>query len=146
MVEQVRAWHDIPRESVAVCVPTNDMVDDVVARLAARSIPYSKITAEGPRHDEGVHVGTMYRFKGLEYRRMVISGVSEGKVPRASVDAWERTDPQRHQCESQRARSLLFVATTRARDALTLTWHGEPSRFLRPLAAGDRSAALTPPD
>ncbi|GAA1202302.1 UvrD-helicase domain-containing protein [Streptomyces rhizosphaericus] len=133
VVEQLQAWHDIPRESVAICVPTNGMVDDVVFRLGRTGILATPITSEGPRRDEGVHVGTMYRFKGLEYRRMIIAGVCEGRVPRSSVDAWERTDRSRHKRELQRARSLLFVAATRARDALTITWNGEPSRFLRPL-------------
>ncbi|WP_326700386.1 AAA family ATPase [Streptomyces sp. NBC_01754] len=138
VVEQVQAWHDVPRESVAVCVPTNDMADEVVTRLARRGIMATKITGDGARGVEGVHVGTMYRFKGLEYRCMIIAGVSEGLVPRAAVDAWERTDRLRHRRELQRARSLLFVAATRARDALTISWNGEPSRFLRPLGAGDR--------
>ncbi|RPF44981.1 UvrD-like helicase family protein [Streptomyces sp. Ag109_G2-6] len=133
IVQQLQAWHDIPRESVAICVPTNDMVTQVAYRLAQRGIASTEITRDGPKRDEGVHIGTMYRFKGLEYRRMLIAGVSEGLVPRSSVDAWERTDSARHKREVQRARSLLFVATTRARDALTITWNGEPSRFLRPL-------------
>ncbi|MFC9428082.1 UvrD-helicase domain-containing protein [Streptomyces sp. NPDC056987] len=135
VVEQVQEWHDVPRESVAVCVPTNDMADEVVARLGRRGIMATKITGDGARGVEGVHVGTMYRFKGLEYRRMIIAGVSEGLVPRSAVDTWERTDKPRHRRELQRARSLLFVAATRARDALTISWSGEPSRFLRPLGA-----------
>ncbi|MFD4987874.1 UvrD-helicase domain-containing protein [Streptomyces sp. NPDC058374] len=134
VVEQLNAWHDVPREAVAVCVPTNEMVTEVAYRLRQRGITSTEITSDGPRHEEGVHIGTMYRFKGLEYRRMIIAGVSEGLVPRASVEAWERTDPQRHRRELQRARSLLFVAATRARDALTITWNGRPSRFLEPLA------------
>lgn len=136
VVEQLQAWHDIPRESVAICVPTNDMVTEVAFRLGQRGIPSTEITPEGPRRDEGVHIGTMYRFKGLEYRRMIIAGVSEGLVPRSSVDVWERTDRPRHKRELQRARSLLFVAATRARDALAISWNGEPSRFLRPLGEG----------
>lgn len=137
VVEQVQAWHDVPRESVAVCVPTNDMADEVVTRLARRGIMAAKITGDGARGVEGVHVGTMYRFKGLEYRCMIIAGVSEGLVPRSAVDTWERTDRLRHRRELQRARSLLFVAATRARDALTISWNGEPSRFLRPLGRGN---------
>ncbi|MGW0703442.1 3'-5' exonuclease [Streptomyces sp. NPDC002867] len=77
----------------------------------------------------------MYRFKGLEYRCLIIAGVSEGLVPRSSVDSREHTDPTRHQRELHRSRPLLFVAATRARDALTFTWHGEPSRFLAPLCS-----------
>ncbi|WP_406730824.1 UvrD-helicase domain-containing protein [Streptomyces sp. NBC_01794] len=133
VADQILAWHDIPRESVAVCVPTNDMVTEVASRLQERGITPTEITPEGPRKAEGVHIGTMYRFKGLEYQRMIIAGVSEGLVPRSSVDNWERTDSARHKRELQRARSLLFVAVTRARDALAISWNGEPSRFLKPL-------------
>ncbi|MET9294318.1 UvrD-helicase domain-containing protein [Streptomyces sp. NPDC003077] len=133
VVEQLRAWHDVPRESTAICVPTNDMVTQLADRLIRRGITPTEITQDGPRSDQGVHIGTMYRFKGLEYRCLIIAGVAEGLVPRASVDAWEHSDPSRHQRELHRARSLLFVAATRARDALTITWHGEPSRFLAPL-------------
>ncbi|WP_327304528.1 AAA family ATPase [Streptomyces sp. NBC_01298] len=136
LVDQLGAWHDVPREATAICVPTNDMVTQVAYRLKQRGIESTEITQDGPRHEEGVHIGTMYRFKGLEYRRMIIAGVAEGLVPRSSADAWERTDPVRHRRELQRARSLLFVAATRARDALTITWHGEPSRFLAPLTVG----------
>ncbi|MQS06350.1 UvrD-helicase domain-containing protein [Streptomyces alkaliphilus] len=135
VTEQVRAWHGVPRESVAVCVPTNGMADDVMARLARRGIPAARITPDGVGPVEGVHIGTMYRFKGLEYRCVIIAGLSEGRVPRSPVDQWEHIDADRYRRELQRARSLLFVAATRARDALTLTWHGEPSRFLGPLLA-----------
>ncbi|MFE6909372.1 UvrD-helicase domain-containing protein [Streptomyces erythrochromogenes] len=135
LVDQLGSWHDVSRESTAICVPTNDMVTQVAYRLKQRGIASTEITQDGPRHEEGVHIGTMYRFKGLEYRCMIIAGVAEGLVPRSSVDAWERTDSVRHRRELQRARSLLFVAATRARDALTITWHGEPSRFLGPLTA-----------
>ncbi|WAC99276.1 UvrD-helicase domain-containing protein [Streptomyces sp. NA13] len=133
VVEQLRAWHDVPRESTAICVPTNDMVTQLAERLARRGITPTEITPDGPRGDQGVHIGTMYRFKGLEFRCLIIAGVAEGLVPRASVDTWEHTDPSRHRRELHRARSLLFVAATRARDALAITWHGEPSRFLAPL-------------
>lgn len=132
---QIKAWHDIRREDIAVCVPTNDMVSQVAARLAKNGIVSREITADGPQGDEGVHIGTMYRFKGLEYQRVIIAGVQRGLVPRASVEALRRTDLSRYQAECKRARSLLFVAATRARDALTIVWHGEPSPLLGGLAA-----------
>lgn len=140
ITEQIKAWHDIRREDIAVCVPTNDMVTQVAARLTRSGIVSTEITADGPRGDEGVHIGTMYRFKGLEYQRMIIAGAQRGLVPRASVEALRRTDPARYQAECKRARSLLFVAATRARDALTIVWHGEPSPLLGdlPTAVGTR--------
>jgi len=39
-------------------------------------------------------------------------------------------DPRHYQRERARDRSLLFVATTRARDELAVFWHGARSRFI----------------
>ncbi|MFE3515504.1 hypothetical protein [Streptomyces sp. NPDC059166] len=141
VVEQLLAWPDVPRETTAVCVPTNDLATQLADRLARRGITATEITADGPRGEQGVPIGTMYRFKRLEHRCLVIAGVTEGLVPRTSVDAWERTDPARHRRELDRARSLLFVAAIRARDALALTFHGEPSSFLRPLLPNRRKSS-----
>ncbi|TWG06321.1 hypothetical protein OIE64_07675 [Streptomyces brevispora] len=60
-----------------------------------------------------------YSWLRLEYRCMIIAGVSEGLVPRSAVNTCERTDRLHHRRELRCARSLLFVAATRARDALT---------------------------
>ena len=78
-------------------------------------------------HD-GVHVGTLHRFKGLEYQRMIVAGITDAAIPGQRAAA----DPARQQREMKQARSLLFVAATRARDALVISWNGQPSRFLPP--------------
>lgn len=129
----VAEWDDIPREQIAICVPTNAMAREVAVALAPSGIRALEIGPDGPRGDDGVHIGTMFRFKGLEYQRMIIAGVSEGLVPRQAVLQLQRTDALRYRRELQRARSLLFVAATRSRDALAISWHGTPSRFLKPL-------------
>lgn len=54
-------------------------------------------------------------------------------VPRENILRLRSVDALRHRRELQRARSLLFVAATRARDSLDIFWHGRPSQFLRPL-------------
>lgn len=130
IVAQVRAWDDITPSSIAVCVPLRDLVTQARARLADAGIATVEITPDGPKGDEGVHIGTMHRFKGLEYQRMVVAGASEGLIPRRSIEVWQDNDPVRYRRERQRDRSLLFVAATRARDELTLFWHGTPSPFL----------------
>ncbi len=84
----------------------------------------------GPKSSDGVHIGTMHRFKGLEYQRIILAGVSDGFVPREMIVMYRDADPKRYQRERQRDRSLLFVAATRARDELGVTWHGTPSPFL----------------
>jgi superfamily I DNA/RNA helicase/mRNA-degrading endonuclease RelE of RelBE toxin-antitoxin system len=136
IAELISEWDDIPLEQIAICVPTNAMARDVGESLDLAGVRAVEIGPEGPRGDEGVHIGTMFRFKGLEYQRMIIAGVSEGLVPRTEVIQMRRTDALRHRRELQRARSLLFVAATRSRDSLAIFWHGTPSRFLEPLLAG----------
>ena len=117
--------------SVAISVPERWMVDDAVKHLAKNGIRATVIGPEGPREaDAPVHVGTMHRFKGLEYQRMVLAGVADGAVPANRVLDIKLTDPVRYRNELKRGRSLLFVAATRARDAVLITWHGKKSRFL----------------
>ncbi|MGC5053149.1 UvrD-helicase domain-containing protein [Micromonospora sp. DT48] len=127
---QLRAWKDPVDGSVAICVPTRELAADVISRLEAEGLPAVEIGPDGPKQPDGVHVGTMHRFKGLEYQRMIIAGVSDGLVPRQMINRYRDTDPKRYQRERQRDRSLLFVAATRPRDELVVFWHGTPSPFL----------------
>ncbi|MGW8801035.1 UvrD-helicase domain-containing protein [Streptomyces sp. NPDC055775] len=129
----IDSWGDIPHEQIAICVPTNQMASETATTLAEHGIRAMEIGPDGPRGDGGVHIGTMFRFKGLEYQRMIVAGVSDGLIPRDDVNRRRSTDPARYRREVQQARSLLFVATTRARDSLDIFWHGTPSPFLAPL-------------
>ncbi|MEU8674411.1 UvrD-helicase domain-containing protein [Streptomyces sp. NPDC048560] len=138
IADLIESWGDIPPEQIAICVPTNAMASEMGSTLARRGIRPVEIGSDGPRGDAGVHIGTMYRFKGLEYQRMVIAGVSDGLIPREAVNRYRAEDPVRYRREVQRARSLLFVATTRTRDSLDIFWHGQPSPFLHPLIAAKR--------
>ncbi len=136
----VRKWRDEiadgsrnrkdPRGAIAVCVTSRERVAEVVTRLADEGVGTAELTKDGPQGGGEVHVGTMHRFKGLEYQRIAIAGVSEGVVPRAALERIRDTDPPRYRREEVRGRSLLFVAATRARDTLRISWHGRPSRFL----------------
>ncbi|GAA4241774.1 3'-5' exonuclease [Actinomadura meridiana] len=130
---QVSELIDGPSPSIAISVPERAMVAEMEARLARAGIPAASIGPDGPRVDDVVHVGTMHRFKGLEYQHVIVAGISDGLVPQGYLRRWEQSDPARYRRELQRARSLLFVAATRARDTLHITWHGDPSPFL-----GDR--------
>ncbi|MFE3789985.1 UvrD-helicase domain-containing protein [Streptomyces goshikiensis] len=137
----IKKWDEspelaIPHEQIAICVPTNQMATEVAGTLGQHGIRAVEIRAEGPSGDGGVHIGTMFRFKGLEYQRMIIAGVSDGLVPRDAVNQLRTSDPVRFRHEMQRARSLLFVAVTRARDSVDIFWHATPSPFLGPSLTG----------
>ncbi|MEU5785295.1 UvrD-helicase domain-containing protein [Micromonospora lupini] len=130
IVEQLRSWGSPMDGSVAICVPTKDLAAEVISRLEADGVEVVEIGPDGPKRPDGVHIGTMHRFKGLEYQRMIIAGVSDGLVPRQMISRYRDSDPKRYQRERQRDRSLLFVAATRSRDELAVFWHGTPSPFL----------------
>jgi superfamily I DNA/RNA helicase len=132
IVEQVTKWTGggTSPEAIAVCLPTRDLVQRTIDGLAAASVDALEITPDSDRNVEGVRVGTMHRFKGMEFQRMIIAGVADGLIPRAGINRWKRADPARYRQELRRDRSLLFVAATRARDDLSIYWHGKPSSFL----------------
>ncbi|MCM3882706.1 UvrD-helicase domain-containing protein [Frankia sp. R82] len=138
---QIRTWLDVPQPThrtstsgqLAVCVPTRALAADVLATLQADGISAAEIGPDGPPvggDTAAVHVGTMHRFKGLEYRQIIIAGAAHGLIPRGFLDRLQDSDPHRYQRERRKDRSLLFVAATRARDALLVTWHAAPSPFI----------------
>lgn len=121
-----------PRGTIAVCVADREAVSQVMYYLATEAgLTVAELTKDGVKGDGDIHVGTMHRFKGLEYQKLAIIGVRDGVIPRASlVQRYRDTDPKRLAREELKARSLLFVAATRARDTLRISWHGKVSPYL----------------
>ncbi|MEU7604907.1 UvrD-helicase domain-containing protein, partial [Streptomyces sp. NPDC041003] len=75
-----------PSGHIAVCVADRDMVSQTMYYLITKAgITCAELTKDGPKGDGEVHVGTMHRFKGLEYQRLAIVGASDGIIPRTHV-------------------------------------------------------------
>ncbi|MEU4802984.1 3'-5' exonuclease [Actinosynnema sp. NPDC023587] len=114
--------------SIGVLVRTNRERDDLVHMLRQEGVPAETLTSDADGTGKGVRVATMHRAKGMEFARVLVAGVSESTVPlrwlldNAAVE--DRPDVE------QRERLLLYVACTRARDQLVVTWHGRPSPYL----------------
>ena len=94
--------------------------------------------ADGDDDDErrAIALMTIHSAKGLEFHSVYLTGMEERVFPHARVFE----DPQ----QMEEERRLAYVAVTRARRRLTVTWaherrlygqlqHGEPSRFVREL-------------
>jgi DNA helicase-2/ATP-dependent DNA helicase PcrA len=92
--------------------------------------------------DEGadgkVTLVTLHNTKGLEFDRVIITGLEEGIFPHQSSTGTEE--------DLEEERRLFYVGITRARERLLITWcrrrrvfgrwtEQEPSRFLRELPA-----------
>jgi hypothetical protein len=72
---------------------------------------------------------TYYLMKVMLHDKAII-GVADGVVQSPAAVTAAGTDPLAHAQDLQRERCLLFVACTRARDHLYVSYSGPPSPFL----------------
>ncbi len=132
LVAAVGHWRSETSEegsTIAVCAANRNLVEQAMSALSSAGLSCAELTRDGPKGDGDIHVGTMHRMKGLEYQRVAIVGVSDGIIPRGGQVQGD-ADAARVARRERRDRSLLFVAATRARDSLRITWHSKPSPFL----------------
>jgi superfamily I DNA/RNA helicase len=104
-----------------------------LARQASESLSTAGITATRPGAKDAadkVRVGTMHGMKGLEFQAIAVIGVEDGLVPAPAAVTPADTDQLAHQQDLLRERCVLFVACTRARDHLFVSYSGKPSQFL----------------
>lgn len=114
-------------ESIGILVRDRYRRDGVVTGLAERGIEVRAVDREAIKAGMPV-VMTMHRAKGLEFRRVLLFDVSKASIPRAlrglDYSEDEASDAM------LRERSLLYVAATRARDELAISWNGDESPLL----------------
>lgn len=130
----VRNWIDsgIAPSEVGIALRAKWLTSKIESALRKARIDYVDL-AKASDDDDAVRVGTMHRVKGLEFRCMCVAGVGAKQVPAANAVTSIDDDKQTHQQDLERERCLLFVACTRAREQLVVTWNGEPSPFLAAL-------------
>ncbi len=130
----IKAWIDngIEPSEIGIAVRAKWLTSKIESALRKAGIAYVDL-AKATDDDDAVRVGTMHRVKGLEFRCVCVAGVSAQQVPAKNAVTPVEDDKQTHQQDLERERCLLFVACTRAREELLVTWHGEPSPFLTTL-------------
>lgn len=124
IIDKVRAWLDagVEAHAIGVAARTTVKVRDIKTALRDAGIPNTA--------PKGVRVNTMHKMKGMEYRCVLVAGVDAASVPAGGALTPRDEDPIAHDHDLHRERCLLFVACTRARDALHVTYAGTPSSFL----------------
>ncbi|GGR33234.1 UvrD-helicase domain-containing protein [Streptomyces roseolus] len=132
LVARVRGWLEegIAPGEIGVSARFNRTCDQVTERLSAAGIPARRLRADRLSAADAVNVGTMHSFKGLEYRCVAVVGVHDGAVPYPKAVTPADVDLRQHEADLLAERCLLFVACTRARDGLYVSWAGDPSPFL----------------
>ena len=129
LVDAVQQWHDdgIDWEDIAVVGRGQHIWRGAASALRRAEIPVVELRKAAD--ESAVRIGTMHGLKGLEFRAVAVVGVSEGVIPRAGITPAE-DDEVVHRNAMQDERNLLFVAATRPRERLRVSWNGAPSPFL----------------
>lgn len=134
IIEHVRAWVDggVPASDICLVARRNELVEQRYRPLLENAgIATVLIRTDADRDEgQGVRLASMHRVKGLEFPRMILASVQAGEVPLRLRDEL-LPDEAARLAHEESERRLLYVAATRARDALLVTGYGDPCPFLR---------------
>jgi superfamily I DNA/RNA helicase len=137
LIERIKALlQDVAPETICLVARTNrQLLEDYAPMLARAGLACLHLQRDTPEDaGPGVRLATMHRVKGLEFAHVLIAGVNDGVVP---LEAALHADDQIERADSElQERCLFHVAATRARDTLSVTSYGVPSRWL-PVAQAD---------
>lgn len=131
LVTTVQGWlaQGISPHEIGIAARTGRLVDQAVRALHAADIPTAILGGDGSG-GPAVQAGTMHRMKGLEFRCVAVIGADAAHLPLPAAVTPIADDEVSHQLDVQRERCLLFVACTRAREQLAVSWHGDRSPLL----------------
>ncbi|MER5514531.1 UvrD-helicase domain-containing protein [Streptomyces sp. NPDC002763] len=137
LVERVEGWlaQGIRPSEIGVCARFNVLLDKAYDKLAAARVPVVRVRDNPGAAVDGVRLATMHAMKGLEFRCVAVLGATTGAVPFAREVTPASVDALQHDSDLLRERCLLFVACTRAREALAVSWSGTASPFLPPISS-----------
>ncbi|GAB5499053.1 MAG: ATP-dependent helicase [Pseudohongiellaceae bacterium] len=130
-IKELTSGEDFKPSDVGVLLFTNKQADDIKERLEALGISVLRLAGDNPDDQKkpGVRVSTMHRSKGLEFKAVAIPNMSASNFPpewilNKAIDDADRED------QLLQLRSLLHVATTRAKEHLRISWSGEASDII----------------
>ena len=128
--ERLRGWiaEGIEPHAIGVAARSGYLAKAARESLESAGIKAASLTAKGKK--DAVRTGTMHGMKGLEFQAVAVIGAEDGTVPAPAAVTSADADPLAHEQDLQRERCVLFVACTRARDHLHVSYTGQPSPFL----------------
>ena len=131
----IKGWLDsgLQPEAIGVFARTRNRIGHLAAALREADIPCELLGDRGESVTNAVSLGTMHRAKGLEFKTVLALGCGESLLPNQHVVRRAKNPADLERAINMEQR-LLYVAMTRARDELKITWTGKPSSFLEELA------------
>lgn len=132
LLDSVRIWlaDGVAPHKIAVIGRTRTEVKKAVEVLTKAKAPAMALEKDDHEREGSVVAATMHQVKGLEYRCVHVFGANAKKVPLAHALSASARAEKRIDEVLMRERSLLYVACTRARESLTVSWASKGSPFL----------------
>lgn len=132
VIDQVAKYRDdlsdgVDPGDIGVCAASNRQVKEVLEVLRNAGIAAVDLRDYDGQPTDRVKVGTFHRVKGLEFKVVFLVGLGAEEFPRAQLDG--QSDAEYVEAVSMQV-STLFVAMTRARDALVLLGTGDPGALI----------------
>ncbi len=124
----IEQWREdgVAGGDIVVVARTFSYARTVAKELGALGIGTAELRDTTPPA-EAVRISTMHGMKGLEFRCVAVVGVGKRSFPLQKAVTPVAEDPVRHALDVQQERCLLFVACTRARERLRVSWSGAVS-------------------
>ena len=118
---------------ICIAARTKALYKDVVDSLHHRDIKYHELKSGSSTGDkDGISLCTFHSLKGLEFRIVILVGVTERSMPskETSGKPFSMMDAPERKEYLMGIRSLLYVAITRARQMVFISGWGEATGLL----------------
>lgn len=122
------AQNPIPAHEMCIIVRTSGQFDRARMVAEAAGVAYQIIDERIDIQANKLPIMTMQLAKGLEFRAVMVIACDEHIIPQ--YDMLGTYDPAELDAVHTSERQLLYVACTRARDELVLSYSQSPSMFL----------------
>ena len=123
----------IHAKDICIASKTRAMYKDVQDELHRKGVKYCEVKNGDRKGDkDGLSFSTFHSLKGLEFRVVILIGVTERSMPSvvSSNYPFMEMDAAEQKEYLANIRSLLYVAITRARQIVFITGYGEKTRLL----------------
>ena len=118
---------------ICITARTRALYKDVVDGLHQNDIPYQELKGgNATGNKDGISLCTFHSLKGLEFRIVILVGVTERSMPskETSGKPFSMMDVPERKENLMGIRSLLYVAITRARQMVFISGWGEATGLL----------------
>ncbi|ROQ35005.1 UvrD-like helicase family protein [Streptomyces sp. PanSC19] len=126
LVDRVRGWiaQGVRPSDIGVCARFARILERAHGAMAAAGVIAVRVEGSRSPREDGVHLVSMHRMKGLEFRCVAVLGLSAAAGQLGAHRASPEADASQDEEDLLRERSLLFLACTRAREELSVSWSG----------------------